>query len=59
MKPSTKNKTKGKLHEMKGRIKVAVGKATTNRDLQVSGKAEQRAGKVQNWIGRVEKAVGQ
>jgi uncharacterized protein YjbJ (UPF0337 family) len=59
MKPSTKDKVEGKLHEVKGEIKKEVGKATNNPDLEVSGKAEEKAGKVQNWIGRAEKAVGE
>jgi len=59
MKPSTKNKTEGKLHEVKGAIKEEVGKATNDPNLEVSGKAEKKAGKVQKWIGRAEKAVGE
>ena len=58
-KPSTQDKTEGKLHEVKGGIKEAVGKATNDPDLEVSGKAEQRAGKAQKWIGRAEKAIGE
>ena len=38
MKPSTKDKVEGKLHEVKGEIKKEVGKATNNPDLEVSGK---------------------
>jgi uncharacterized protein YjbJ (UPF0337 family) len=59
LKPSTKDKVEGKLHEVKGEIKKEVGKATNNPDLEVSGKAEEKAGKIQNWIGRAEKAVGE
>jgi uncharacterized protein YjbJ (UPF0337 family) len=59
MKPSTKDKTEGKLHEVKGEIKKEVGKATNDPDLEVSGEAEKTAGKVQKWIGRAEKAVGE
>jgi uncharacterized protein YjbJ (UPF0337 family) len=58
MKPSTQDRTDGKLHEVKGKIKEEIGKATDDPDLEVSGEAEKNAGKVQNWIGRAEKAVG-
>jgi uncharacterized protein YjbJ (UPF0337 family) len=57
MKPSIKDRSEGKLHEMKGAIKEDVGKATNDPDLEVSGKTEKKAGKVQKWIGRADKAV--
>jgi len=59
MKPSTQDRTEGKLHEVKGKVKEEAGKATNDPDLEVSGEAEKNAGKVQNWIGRAEKAVGE
>jgi len=59
MKPSTKDQTKGKIHEVKGNIKEKIGKATNDPHLEVSGKAEKKAGKVQELIGRAEKAVGE
>ena len=59
MKPSTDDKTTGKLHEVKGAIKEAIGKATDDSELEADGNAEKNAGKVQNWIGKVEKAIGQ
>jgi len=59
MKPSTKDKTQGKLHQVKGKIKETVGKVTNDSNLEVKGKAEKNVGKVQGWIGRAEKAVGQ
>jgi uncharacterized protein YjbJ (UPF0337 family) len=59
MKASTKDQTKGKLHEVKGNIREKIGKATNDPDLEVSGKAEKKAGKVQELIGRAEKAVGE
>ena len=58
MKPSTDDKTTGKLHEVKGTIKEKVGELTKNPDLEAEGRAEENAGKVQNWVGKVEKAVG-
>jgi len=59
MKPSTDDKTTGKLREVKGTIKQKVGELTGNPDLEADGRAEKNAGKVQNWIGKVEKAVGE
>jgi uncharacterized protein YjbJ (UPF0337 family) len=59
MKPSTQDRIEGKVHEVNGKIKEEVGKATNDSDLEVSGKAEQKAGKVQEWISRAEKAVGE
>jgi uncharacterized protein YjbJ (UPF0337 family) len=44
---------------VKGKIKEEIGKATNNPDLKVSGNAEKNAGKVQKWIGRAEKAIGE
>lgn len=59
LKPSTNDKAKGKLHEIKGAIKEKAGQIANNTELETKGNAEKNAGKVQNWIGRVEKAVGE
>jgi len=59
MKPSMDDKTTGKLHEVKGTIKEKVGELINNPDLEAEGTAEKNAGKVQHWVGKVEKAVGQ
>ncbi|HLW89405.1 MAG TPA: CsbD family protein [Terriglobales bacterium] len=59
IKPSTQDRTEGKVHEVKGKIKEEVGKATNDPDLEVSGNVEKRIGKVQGWVGRAEKAVGE
>ena len=59
MKPSTDDKATGKLHEAKGTIKEKVGELINNPDLEAEGRAEKNAGKVQNWVGKVEKAIGQ
>ena len=58
MKPSTKDKTTGKLHEAKGTVKEAVGKLINNTDMEAEGVAEKNAGKAQNWVGKVETIVG-
>jgi uncharacterized protein YjbJ (UPF0337 family) len=59
MKPSTDDKTTGKIHQVKGTIKEKVGELTDNPDLEADGRDEKNAGKLQNWIGKVEKTVGQ
>ena len=59
MKASTQDRTEGKLHEVKGKIREEVGKATNDPDLEVSGNAEKNGGKVQKWIGNAEKIVGE
>lgn len=59
LKPSTDDKAKGKFHEVKGTIKEKAGQIANDTDLEAKGNAEKNAGKVQNWIGRVEKAVGE
>jgi uncharacterized protein YjbJ (UPF0337 family) len=57
MKRSTKDKAKGKFHEVKGRVKQIVGRATKNRRLEAGGLVEKTRGKVQKKIGQVEKAL--
>jgi uncharacterized protein YjbJ (UPF0337 family) len=58
MKPSTQDQTEGKIHEVKGTIKETVGQVTNDPDLEDEGTAEKTGGKVQKWIGKVEKSVG-
>jgi len=59
MKTSTKDKAEGKIHEVKGKIKEEAGKVMNDPDLEISGDSEKKAGKVQQWISRVEKVVGE
>ncbi len=59
MKPSTEDKTTGKLHQVKGTIKEKVGELTADPDLEADGRAEKNAGKAQNWVGKVENLVGE
>jgi uncharacterized protein YjbJ (UPF0337 family) len=59
MKPSTQDKTTGKLHEFKGAVRQKAGEITKNPDLEADGRAEKNAGKVQNVVGKIEKAVGE
>jgi len=58
MKPSTKDKAQGTFHEVKGKVKEEVGRATNNPDLEAEGQAEKIFGKVQKKIGRVKKVLG-
>jgi uncharacterized protein YjbJ (UPF0337 family) len=58
MDESTKDKTKGKLHELKGKVKEKIGKATNNPKLEAEGESEAIGGKVQKKIGQVEKVFG-
>jgi uncharacterized protein YjbJ (UPF0337 family) len=59
MKPSTKDKAKGKFHEVKGKVKEKAGQLTNNPDLEAEGTGEKVTGKVQGIISKVEKAVKQ
>ena len=55
MKPSTKDQAQGTIHEVKGKIKEKVGRATNRPDIEGQGQDEKVAGKVQKKIGQVEK----
>ena len=57
MKQSTKDKTKGKFHEVRGEVKETVGRATNDPDLEAEGQVEKIGGKVQKKIGQVEKVL--
>ena len=57
MKESTKDRAKGKFHEVKGKVKEKVGRATNNPDLEAEGQGEKIGGKVQKKIGQVEKVL--
>ena len=54
MKNSTINQAKGKMKEMKGRVKENFGEATNNPDLEGRGKGERIAGKLQKKAGDVQ-----
>lgn len=58
MKDSTTDQAKGKLHEVVGNVKAAVGHATNNPDLEDKGTAEKVGGKIQSKVGQVEKVLG-
>ena len=52
-----KDQAKGTFHEVKGKVKEAVGHATNDSDLETDGIVEKVGGKVQKKIGQVEKVV--
>lgn len=58
MKASTKNRTTGKLENLKGKVKEIAGKATGRRRLESEGKDQQLAGKAREKLGEVEKVFG-
>ena len=57
MKDSTTDKLEGAVHDLKGRVKEAVGHATNNPELEAEGTGEKVAGKIQKKIGDIEKVV--
>lgn len=58
MKPSTRDAAAGTFHEIKGKVKAAVGQASSRPALTREGQAEAVAGKVQRKIGQVKKVMG-
>jgi len=55
MKQSSRDQAEGKLHEVKGKLKEKVGRATNNPNLEDEGTDEKVAGKVQEKVGQVER----
>ena len=53
MKDSTKDQSAGKLHETKSKLKKKAGRAINDPDLEVEGKDETTAGKIQKKIGQM------
>jgi len=58
MDESTKDKAKGTVNEVKGKVKEELGHATDNPNLENEGKDEKTVEKVQKKIGDLEKAAG-
>jgi uncharacterized protein YjbJ (UPF0337 family) len=58
MKSSTRDKTEGTFHEVKGKAKQMAGKLTDNPELEAEGTDEKIAGKVQEKIGKAKKFLG-
>jgi uncharacterized protein YjbJ (UPF0337 family) len=47
----------GKIEKAKGRLKVALGSLTGNKDLESEGKLDRQAGQAKEKIGRVKSKV--
>jgi uncharacterized protein YjbJ (UPF0337 family) len=58
MKRSIKDKAKGTFHEVRGKVKERIGRATNNPKLEARGQVEKTGGKVQKKIGQLEKVLG-
>ena len=59
MKQGAKEQAKGKFHEVKGKIKDKVGRATKNHNLEVDGQDEKVSGKVQKKMRQLEELLGE
>ena len=58
MKSSAKDKVGGKVHEMKGKAKQKVGRATNRPDVEFQGTDERAAGQFFENRGQLKKVVG-
>ncbi|MFZ2399999.1 MAG: CsbD family protein [Smithella sp.] len=58
MKSSRRDKTEGKFHQMKGKVKQVAGQISDNPKLEAEGAVEKIAGKVQEKRGQVKKVFG-
>ena len=54
MKNSTMNQAKGKMREIKGRVKEGYGVGTDNPDTEARGRGERIAGKLQKKVGDIQ-----
>lgn len=57
LKPSGQNVVEGKIHEVKGKVKEELGRATNNPNMEGDGTVEKVAGIVQNKVGHVQQVV--
>ena len=57
MKPSTENEIAGKVHEVKGAIKEATGKAVGNKKREEKGRIEKTSGAVQRGYGNTKEEI--
>lgn len=58
MKSSRRDKTEGKFHQMKGKVKQVAGQISDNPKLEAEGAVEKIVGKVQEKRGQVKKVFG-
>ena len=59
MKQSTKDKAKGKFHEVIGKVKEKVGRLTNDPNVETEGQGEKIGGKMLTKIGKVKEIVGE
>jgi uncharacterized protein YjbJ (UPF0337 family) len=52
-----KKQVKGHYEEAKGAVKEAAGKMTGNEELELKGKIQKEAGKIQAGVGDVEQEI--
>ena len=58
MKDDLKREIKGKVDNIKGRVKEAIGALSGHKETQVEGTVERAAGAANEKIGEVERKVG-
>jgi uncharacterized protein YjbJ (UPF0337 family) len=58
MKASTRDQAKGKLENLKGKIKEVAGIIAGRRRLEDEGKDQQLVGKAREKVGQVKKVLG-
>ena len=58
MKDDLKREIKGKVDNIKGRVKEAIGALSGNKETQAEGTVERVAGAANEKIGEVERKVG-
>jgi len=54
MMSGNEDKTKGKFHEIKGKVKEELGKVTNSPELETEGKNEKNAGTILRKIGQIK-----
>jgi len=52
-----KDRIAGSAKEIRGSVKVAIGKATHDAKMQIDGEADKAAGKIQNAIGGLKDSI--
>ncbi len=57
MSQGDKDQAKGTFHEVKGKVKEAIGHATNDPGLETDGITEKIGGKIQKKFGQVEKVI--
>lgn len=55
MNPSTNDQIDGAIHQVKGAVKEAAGRAVNNPDLEAEGIAERIAGHVLQKLGQIKR----